>query len=103
MLDEYDWRLSEDRYWEEHGSYASQVWRYNEIAKRERRSEMNLPNRAFDWLLEALFPKWYFWATYCHTQLPWMRLFYKDGSPSNLLVRHPLPQLVEGKESPAVK
>src|ERR1035438_6880524 len=59
MLDEYDWRLSEDRYWAEYGSFTSQVMRYNEIAKRERREEMNVAARAFDWLLEALFPKWH--------------------------------------------
>ena len=95
MLDEYDWRKSEAIYWVEYGSYHSQVMRINATAKRERREEMGVTTSVFDWLFEALFPKRYWWLNYCHGRLPDMRLFYKDGSPSKLFVKHPLPRLVE--------
>ncbi len=92
MLDEYDWRKSEEMYWATYGSWEEQFWRQYAEDKRERRQEMSMAGRAFDWLLEALFTQRYV-AWHFTVSLPPMRLFYKDGSPSNLLVKHPLPRL----------
>src|ERR1017187_100673 len=102
---EFDWDASVRAYWLEHGSLGEQSLRIQLNDKRERRREMNLWMRAVDWLLEALFPRWYRQWPHVFGGFAPMRLICKNGSPSNLFVKHPLPRFVPrgGNESIALK
>jgi hypothetical protein len=97
VLDEFDCKRSEELYWARYGSLEEQVWREQIRDKRERRSEMKIAVRLFDYALDAVFPKWYWRQHYHHPDFPPMRLMYRDGTASNLVTRHPLPRLVSGK------
>jgi hypothetical protein len=93
MIDtEFDWRASEDEYWAQYGPLGVQNFRMQRQFKRERRAEMSLFGHAIDWLFEQLFPRRYYLFNYTVWERPLMRLIYKDGTPSNLMVRAPLPR-----------
>jgi hypothetical protein len=94
VLEEYDWRKSEELYWEKYGSFDLQIRRGIALAVNEEREEMSTAARILDRLLEALFPRRYALAHLGSVRFPNMRLYYRDGSPSKLFVKHPLPRLV---------
>jgi hypothetical protein len=95
VLDEYDWLKSEDMYWAEYGSFDLQIRRGIAMALDDERREMSVAARAFDRILEILFPRWYAMEHIGCIRFPKMRLYYQDGSPSKLFVRHPLPRFVQ--------
>jgi hypothetical protein len=93
MDEEFDWQRSESEYWAQYGSLAVQDLYMQLRFKQERRAEMSLFGRFADWLVEQLFPLHYRRFNYTVWQRPLMRLIYKDGTPSRLCVRAPLPRL----------
>jgi len=93
MDEAFDWERSENQYWAQYGPLAVQDFHMQQRFKQERRAQMSGVGRFADWLVEQLFPLHYRRFNYTVWQRPGMRLIYKDGTPSHLFVRAPLPRL----------
>jgi hypothetical protein len=98
MDSEYDWELSAQRYWAQHGSIEDWAWANYLRDTAERREQMRLLERWTDQLMEWLFPKRYPAFYRVHRQRPPMQLMYLGWNPEQCVDEGAITEIPIGRE-----